>query len=625
MHELTKRQKEIMRILGRMDVITSDGLGNLLHVSGKTIRNEIKEINLIFDEPCILTAKGSGFYLNPSQDVSLLLQEEETDVEVKLDRNFDILKELLSSEQVQVFELADRLYISESTLNKSIQELNDIIAKRNADIQIKRENNYLMLNGNEEARRQVSTYFLMHEIDEYDFDLNNYAHFFEAFDLDEVKDYVLCFNREHDVKMKDFETISFVMHTAIMLERVIQGNEILTVEPAMTNKECDQLAQEFYEGLQQIVKIELSAPELRYLSCLFAGKLPVIGSEELEEMRRFAEELLEQIQIHYEVDFTQDTVFKNNFLIHLMGLKNRIQSNTFLNNPLITDIKKHFPIMYDISVFITMKVQEKFNTHLYEDEIGYITLHLMGSLERLHKSSCRRIVILSPMGEAGNAYLRSKLSNIHDLTIELCEILSIFDTAKIEKYKPDLIISFLKVPKGVSYPVYVCDTLLSDLDLERIYRLLKQHDQVEHIESFFTKDLFFVNQQFSTKEEVISFLCDQLYQQGYAPRDYVDYVLKREETAPTAYGNLFAIPHPIEKKANRNMIAVCALKKAISWNDQKVKLVFLFSLSKKRSEAFDKLFEQLVSLLDDENKVKQLLKIDEYDPFLSAFLEGRAH
>lgn len=57
-----------------------------------------------------------------------------------------------------------------------------------------------------------------------------------------------------------------------------------------------------------------------------------------------------------------------------------------MNNPLIKELQKNFPVIYDMSVFIALKIQEFFSTQLYEDEIGYITLHLMGAIERLHTS-----------------------------------------------------------------------------------------------------------------------------------------------------------------------------------------------------------------------------------------------
>lgn len=47
---------------------------------------------------------------------------------------------------------------------------------------------------------------------------------------------------------------------------------------------------------------------------------------------------------------------------------------------------------------------------------------------------------------------------------------------------------------------------------------------------------------------VIHFLSDKLVEKGYADKRFESLVLNREIMAPTAFGNLFAMPHPIKKK-----------------------------------------------------------------------------
>ena len=68
----------------------------------------------------------------------------------------------------------------------------------------------------------------------------------------------------------------------------------------------------------------------------------------------------------------------------------------------------------------------------------------------------------------------------------------------------------------------------------------------------------------------------------------------------------FAIPHPIEKCAVENKICICILKKPIIWSDKKVKIIFLFALTKEKNDKFDSMFTQMVSLLDNIDKVKKI-------------------
>ena len=46
-------------------------------------------------------------------------------------------------------------------------------------------------------------------------------------------------------------------------------------------------------------------------------------------------------------------------------------------NPMIEDIKRRFPILFDISVYMADQIQSFYHVRLYEEEISYLTLHLM--------------------------------------------------------------------------------------------------------------------------------------------------------------------------------------------------------------------------------------------------------
>lgn len=84
-----------------------------------------------------------------------------------------------------------------------------------------------------------------------------------------------------------------------------------------------------------------------------------------------------------------------------------------------------------------------------------------------------------------------------------------------------------------------------------------------NVRTFFEEELFFSKENFDSKEMVIHFLSDKLVEKGYADKKFESLVLNREIMAPTAYGNLFAMPHPIKKEGIENKIAVCSLNKSI--------------------------------------------------------------
>ncbi|MDU1070078.1 PTS sugar transporter subunit IIA [Clostridium sp.] len=91
------------------------------------------------------------------------------------------------------------------------------------------------------------------------------------------------------------------------------------------------------------------------------------------------------------------------------------------------------------------------------------------------------------------------------------------------------------------------------------------------------KSNILVNCKADSKEEVIRRIGKMLVDSGYVKDDYIDGMLKREETFATNIGNEIAIPHGIEdakKQVKKSGIAVMAFPDGVIWNDdEKVRLV----------------------------------------------------
>lgn len=619
MHELTQRQGKILQCFQRDEILTSMQLASALQISQKTLRNEIKTINTAYPN-LILSIKGQGYQVNQfHNDLSTLLIEEKDSIGDT--RYLLILKYILAEGEMDYYELAQQMFISESTLDKQILSLNAIINRRDPSIRIERKNNRLYITGNEAKHRQIYTYLMNHEMDQYNFNLSNYDDFFTMFDLAQIKELVLQFHQEHHLQLRDFETISFILHIAIMLERVSSGNAISGIDGYQSNLQAQTLAKEFAQQLHAHFDIALSEMEYKYLACLFAGKLSDQTSENINRYQTFIETITHDLHALYDLDLMNDEEFKESLLIHLLGLDSRIRSGSFLNNPLIKDIKLHFPLLYDMSVYIASKLQEFSSTKLLEDEIGYLTLHLMSAVEKQRQPLSKRIVIINPLGNGASNYIKAKLTQLSDVQAEIVSIFSMFDLTAIASCKPDLIITFLPIQESIDIPIYECFGFPKEQDLKRISALLQEPQKTIHdIHHFFHEELFFTQREETSKEAIIHFLCEQLQLQGYCEDGYEEQVLARERIAPTAYGNAFAIPHPIIKCAKQHAIAIAILKQPIAWNNRKVKMIFLFALAPEKNDAFDDVFSQLVQLLDFPTKVKAMIKEENYSEFLSTFL-----
>ncbi|GMQ73211.1 helix-turn-helix domain-containing protein [Tetragenococcus halophilus] len=97
---------------------------------------------------------------------------------------YDLLLQLLDHKSCNFYDLADLFFISESTLNRYIKDLNYMLLKDNSSsLPIQRKNNQIFIQGKEEDKRKIFNRFLNQEVEENKLDLEAYSDYFEKSNL----------------------------------------------------------------------------------------------------------------------------------------------------------------------------------------------------------------------------------------------------------------------------------------------------------------------------------------------------------------------------------------------------------------------------------------------------------
>ena len=81
---------------------------------------------------------------------------------------------------------------------------------------------------------------------------------------------------------------------------------------------------------------------------------------------------------------------------------------------------------------------------------------------------------------------------------------------------------------------------------------------------------------------------------------------------------MIAIPHPVEACANKTIIGVISLPKAITWGDYKVKLIFVLAVRKDEKAYMRNVFKFISRLMDDKNKVDKLVNSKTFKEFIES-------
>lgn len=617
---ISERQKDLIDILTySKKKLSAKQLAQSLTISLKSVRNDIQQINQQFSVPIIHSKSGEGYWLEDKENQLLenLSGEQNTTYNVK----FELFSRLLDANELNVNLLADELFISESTLDRLIRELNQVIQKRDPSLCIQRKNNQLVIQGKEEQKRKLFNIFLNEEIENYQLSLEKYTSYFEYCDLDTLSWIIIDFQQKHQIVVNDFFTISFILHVAVMLERVHKGSCLPTYKslPKEPKSTAQKLAENLMNELRQQLDVEIPAQELPYVERLFLG-VSNVDSEKNKENQKYQKivlKLISQVKSSYGIDFSLDeqlTFFLGN---HIESLYKRAVQNRYLKNPLTEELKNKFPFIYNISVYAAAFFQEQLAITFTDDEIAYIALHFLSSYETINKGLKKKILFISPYGVANKRLVQNKLTKLTNYSIELVVIPSIFDLNHIVEKDVDLILTTEFLRQDIRVPVYKIDKLLTDEDVLQIESIFQKEETKQVIlQIFFKKELFFPHQNFIDQNEIIHFLSNELVKNKYVEENYGERVLERERLSSTSFGNYYALPHAIQRNAKKNGVAVCLLDRAVDWNGKKVKLVLLLALREERDSSFEQLFEQLVGILQEAAFVKKLAKQDTFEDFL---------
>ncbi|MEE0107480.1 MAG: HTH domain-containing protein, partial [Merdibacter sp.] len=103
MNSITNRQAEILKELSKSNILTSEQLANILHVSSRTIRNDIHVINQIFPDS-ISVLPSSGYRLQ-NKTILQKLHHDHYSEENGDTLDFKVLKKILSVSESNIDDL----------------------------------------------------------------------------------------------------------------------------------------------------------------------------------------------------------------------------------------------------------------------------------------------------------------------------------------------------------------------------------------------------------------------------------------------------------------------------------------------------------------------------------------
>ncbi|EUJ30459.1 HTH domain-containing protein [Listeria grayi] len=216
---LNEKQKDLLTFLEKHkdSWITSKELAAYCECTTRTIRNRVASINA--ELPGKITASTYGYRLNT--EIKAIGEQP-----LRNDRKSRILLELLkkSADGIDIYELADNLFISESTLKADIQQMKKEFTAKN--IQIIFEKDTVKLVGTERAKRRYMISLLYDESNLQEKLKASIQQMIGYISLAALQEMIRTVFAGHEIRINQYTLNNIVLHYAISIERIRQGTSL---------------------------------------------------------------------------------------------------------------------------------------------------------------------------------------------------------------------------------------------------------------------------------------------------------------------------------------------------------------------------------------------------------------
>jgi transcriptional antiterminator len=645
-----KRCGKILSILLKTNnSITIKDLASQFDVSARTIRNDLNKLDDWLQEKSIELVKkpGVGVWLNIKFDRRKILLNKVSQLEKYKDsvspekRKEFILKYLLyQDEKYTIQDLADKLFVSRSTIYKDLDEIEKWLKKYNLNLE-RRQNYGIYVKGAEKNWRKAVADLLVKLKNNQELknmlenELNNDSNnkkdiyyqlegLFGDINFEEVEKIIQEVEIESDFIFTDEAVTALVVHIAIALER-LEKNKDIKMDNEQLNVLEDKkeffLASKISEKIESKWSYKLPKAEIGYIS------LHILGSKIQQHLNKkdvkkviensdskTVEIALKIIEMASEIlayNFEDDEELLLGLILHLRTAINRLKYGLSIRNPILRQIKENYPSIFGAAWSSSIIFQKELDLKVNEDEVGFLALHLGAAVERITQNW--KVIIVCGSGVGTSQLLASKIKKYLP-QLEIVDILSTYELYNKKIEDIDFVISTIPL-SDIKKDVITVSAILSEVDLKKIKNKINyvtEFDKDEfnniisparEVKSLFEQELVFANLDLKTPSEVINFLGNKLKEKGYVDQKFIEEVLKREEITATEVGKELAIPHAKTEGIKKRKVAVAVLREPIKWGEAQVKVVFLLAIDNQIARQF---FSYFYQIMEDDIFLKQM-------------------
>lgn len=625
---------KILQILEHKRSASLDYLEKKLDVSTKSIKNDIKELNEIFDGNALIQLKLGKYKLY------VIEQDEFEKIKENLYLHDDffnspkkrmayVIKKLMNSEKpVLTEDLAYEMSIGRTTLVGDLKKARELLSKYNIKI-VGKTNTGLVLQGEEIDIRIFVIENLYEEIYK-DHDLD--------YDVQETLNKIFT-----EMKLDSSTKSQIKKFLTVLIDRLVNGHPISmlneTYEDLIYTKQI-KIANDISDRLEELFGLTIPDNERVFMT------LPIVGMrtpmdidrvknlEITDEVINLVLDIIELIKLEMDITITPGNLL-DEFTYHISFMLNRLKYGIKIKNPVLDEIKEKYMVPYKLAEIAKMLIEDRTKKKVSKDELGFLAVYfsVFISENTYEQNKICSIAIICGTGKITARLIAAQLRKIVDIDTKL----DMFSDSQVNKEildKYDLVLSTIK---------FECDTITPIIHLKEIFdenQLKNKIESVRYTEkldipmlqgmeslvlSLLDEEKFFVLDRNKSYTENVDFMIDSLYEAGCVDEGFKERIHIRESKSTMVFDENIALPHAINYETDKIVFAIGVF----SDEDKKkksddLKVVFLLAIpdsDEKDDSVLVKIYDEIIAIAKDKEIVENISKVKDYKELLLYFIK----
>ncbi|MDO4378065.1 MAG: PRD domain-containing protein [Erysipelotrichia bacterium] len=635
---LTKRDQTLInQILEKRTGIFGKELAKICNITDRTVRSDINRINkeLFNSSICISSSKKDGYYLKDNDYHALLIY---------MDRHFGSQSTHFQNNQYIPVNSEERIiyltlqlsfnssyttydtlslatYSSKTTIKNDLKKIEEAVNKIDfLNLEINQTKG-TKLQGLESKKRILISKMIYHNIDsDYSYIKSALSVFLTNTDkLFQLYDLYVTFFESHNLIFTDRAIRAFTFETLIFCERHKNGMKLENTY----SYSGDTTLELPFEKIENMLTVKLDEKERMYLyDALSFKQMLYNGANYFEDKNAIivVDEFFKSIEKYYHINITGSPQTKENFILHISSLIQRIKHQIANNQYFIKDIKSAYPYSFELSTSIIPIIQKHYNITIDESELSYIAIHLSLFLnETIQKV---KTIIVCANGLSESKLIEFKINNRFKDRIEIVDSCPLYQLEKNTKKNKDIKLVITTIPFVSPFSdnvtILQINPNLTDNDIYNCEKaLLKiQYGSNEYTTLYdgFNHHFFNIYEN-KDPNEALDEMIEMLYLQNIITdkKAFLDSIKKRESYFSTVYNNIW-IPHPLVTMATKTIFSVALIKESESIN-----LIILCAIKEGETIKYRDIFNHITNLLTNIDLCNQITKINNFPNFIEFF------